>query len=209
MGILATDEFAADVLYLCRRDVIACCAELDAVSIVVETLKRHAQGATVLSDEAYLGWETVDGSAARSLAMSGSIRANGHPVIGVKVINGSLANAGHGIPRSQGFTMTLDPETARPVAILEAAYISALRTAAVTAASARFLGLPNLTTAGLVGCGTLAKAHLSVLPRALPSLRHVVLHDRERVRAESLAAILRADYDKWGPIIRASGFKAD
>jgi tripartite-type tricarboxylate transporter receptor subunit TctC len=24
-----------------------------------------------------------------------------------------------------------------------------------------------------------------------------------------LAAILRADYDKWGPVIRASGFKAD
>jgi tripartite-type tricarboxylate transporter receptor subunit TctC len=24
-----------------------------------------------------------------------------------------------------------------------------------------------------------------------------------------LAAILRADYDKWGPIIRASGFKAE
>ena len=24
-----------------------------------------------------------------------------------------------------------------------------------------------------------------------------------------LAAILRADYDKWGPIIRASGFRAD
>ena len=27
--------------------------------------------------------------------------------------------------------------------------------------------------------------------------------------AAELAAILRADYDKWGPIIRASGFKAD
>jgi hypothetical protein len=24
-----------------------------------------------------------------------------------------------------------------------------------------------------------------------------------------LAAILKSDYDKWGPIIRASGFKAD
>jgi tripartite-type tricarboxylate transporter receptor subunit TctC len=27
--------------------------------------------------------------------------------------------------------------------------------------------------------------------------------------AAELAAILRADYDKWGPVIRASGFKAD
>lgn len=192
MGILATDRFTADVLYLCRQDVIECCEEIDVVSTVVETLERHARGETVLSDEAYLGW-TVDGAPARSLAMSGSITANGHPVIGVKVINGSLANPDQGIPRSQGFTMTLDPETARPVAILEAAYISALRTAAVTAASARCLGLPKLSTAGLVGCGTLAKAHLSVLPRALPSLRHILLHDRDFARARSLAAALRAD----------------
>ena len=30
-----------------------------------------------------------------------------------------------------------------------------------------------------------------------------------RLGSAEMAKILRADYDNWGPVIRASGFKAD
>jgi tripartite-type tricarboxylate transporter receptor subunit TctC len=50
---------------------------------------------------------------------------------------------------------------------------------------------------------------------AIAAVRDPALHDRlENMGLEptglgpqELAKILRADYDKWGPVIRASGFK--
>jgi ornithine cyclodeaminase/alanine dehydrogenase-like protein (mu-crystallin family) len=192
MDIFAGEHDGAEVRYLPRAEVIRACAGVDPVAVVRRALEAHARGETTLPDEAYLGWQTGSGLAARCLAMPGGLHTDGHPILGLKVINGSLANTAQGIPRSQGFTMIFDAETARPKVIMEAAYISAIRTAAVTAVTALHLGA-GITSLALIGCGTLAKAHLAVLPRALPDLVSVRLHDQDPARAEQLARAIRAD----------------
>jgi ornithine cyclodeaminase/alanine dehydrogenase-like protein (mu-crystallin family) len=193
MESLRSEHSGAAVLYLGRQEVVDCCAGLDPVAITTDALKAHAKGDTTIPEEAYLGWETPSGHSARSLGMPGGIRAGGSHRLGLKVINASLGNVARGLPRSQGFTMIFDPETARPMVIMEAAYISALRTAAVTTVAAKHLGRSGLTTAALIGCGTLAKAHLALLPSALPTLRQVRLFDLDAGRAETLAGALRTD----------------
>lgn len=193
MDFLAEEHRDAEVLYLSRQDVVRACRRVDVVSTVADTLKAHAKGETILPDEAYLSWETADGAAARSLAMPGGIRADGRQVLGLKVINASLANPVRGLPRAQGFTCVFDPETARPLVIMESAYISSLRTAAVTAVAAEHLGRPGSSVLALIGCGTLAKAHLVLLPAVLEGLRKVRLYDQVPARAEALAAAVRAD----------------
>jgi ornithine cyclodeaminase/alanine dehydrogenase-like protein (mu-crystallin family) len=191
LDILADEQHAAQVRYLSRRDVIACCAGIDPVEVVAQALIAHEQGGTQLPDEAYLGWRTPDGYPARCLAMPGAVDGPDGMAYGLKVINGSLANTTHGLPRSQGFTMVFDPQTARPLAVMEAAYISALRTAAVTAVTAQRLGTPGVTSLAMVGCGTLARAHLATLPGALPNLSRVHLFDVDPLRAKRLA-------EQWG-----------
>jgi N-[(2S)-2-amino-2-carboxyethyl]-L-glutamate dehydrogenase len=191
-----TDEHSgADVLYLPRRDVIQACSQVDVVGTVARALEAHARGATVLPDEAYMGWDTADGFSARCLAMPGGIEYPARRILGLKVINASLGNAARGLPRSQGFTMIFDPETSRPLVIMEAAYISALRTAAVTAVTAHHLAVPNAAVMALIGCGTLAKAHLALLPQGLSSIRQVRLFDVRQSRAEELAKALADDAD--------------
>lgn len=191
-----TDEHAgADVLYLSRQDVVRAVGQVDVVDAVAAALEAHARGATLLPDEAYLGWDTAAGFSARCLAMPGGIEYPDRTILGLKVINGSLGNTRLGLPRSQGFTMIFDPDTSRPLVIMEAAYISALRTAAVTVVTARHLGTPDLGAMALIGCGTLAKAHLALLPRGLAGIGEVRLFDIQRSRAEDLARALRDDAD--------------
>jgi ornithine cyclodeaminase len=182
-----------ELRFLTRAEVIAACAGLDLLDVVTQALVRHADGQTLLPAEAYLPWQAPDGAAARSLAMPGGIRSPGRDaVLGLKVINGSLSNPARGLARAQGLVMVFDPLTARPVGLMEAAYISAARTAAVTAVTARRLGLPGLAELAVLGCGALARAHLALLPDALPSLRTVRLYDISPSAARSLAADLRA-----------------
>lgn len=184
-----------DMLYLPRSEVIACLDGVDAVEVTGETLRQHALGETILPDEAYLGWQTADGHAARSLGMPGAVRIDGGLALGMKVINGSLGNPARGLARSQGLLMMFDPETAYPYAVMECAHISALRTAAVTAVSARALHPEPVGRLAVLGCGTLAQAHLRLLPGVLDALSTITLFDLDPARSAALADALRADPD--------------
>jgi ornithine cyclodeaminase len=184
----------AELLYLPRADVVRACEGIDVVEVVTAAMRQHADGATLLPDEAYLGWQTPDGAAARSLAMPGGIGVDGDLVLGLKIINASLANPARGLARAEGLILLFDPHTARPRVMMEAAHISALRTAALTASTARRLGVAGLRRAAVVGCGALARAHLLLLPRALPALDHVALYDLDPGRRGRLADDLRAEF---------------
>ncbi|MFB6875386.1 ornithine cyclodeaminase family protein [Streptomyces sp. NPDC056323] len=174
--------------YLTRADVIEAARDVDIVATVAEALRLHSAGRSELPEEAYLGWTTPQGDSARLLAMPGALVQEGRPpVIGMKTINASIGNPGRGIPRSQGFTLLLDPETARPLALMEAAYISAMRTAAVTALAVRHLAVAEPRGLALLGCGALARAHVALLLRTVPTLRHIALYDLAPDRAKSVA----------------------
>lgn len=184
---------AGDVLYLSRAEVIAACARIDIATVVADTLLDHHAGRTVLPDEAYLGWQAPDGAAARCLAMPGAVPAGPDRLtLGLKVINGCLSNPARGLARAQGFIVLFDAQTARPVVLMEAAYISAMRTAGVTVATVRHLGAPDLDTVAVLGCGTLARAHLILLAERLPTLKRIRLYDVNPSAATDLAADLRA-----------------
>lgn len=107
---------------------------------------------------------------------------------GVKIINANPANPRRGLPRASGLTILFDPGSGRPVCILEAARISCLRTAAVTAIAADLLAAHPVERLALLGAGALARCHLQLLPPRLPQLREIRLHDLDAKRSARLAA---------------------
>ncbi|WP_068924295.1 ornithine cyclodeaminase family protein [Planobispora rosea] len=187
---LFTEYPDSELRYLPRAAVIECCAEVDLLEVVEDALMRHGTGQAILPEEAYLGWRTASGAAARALAMPGGLRDGDRLVLGLKTINGSLGNPALGLARSQGLLMMFDPDVAWPRTVMESAYLSAMRTAAVTAVTARLLGRPGMSRAAVLGCGTLAKAHLALLP-----VSEVCLYDLDRARALALAEAVRDELD--------------
>ncbi|MFF8911484.1 ornithine cyclodeaminase family protein [Streptomyces olivaceoviridis] len=179
------------LLYLSRSDVEQACAHLDPVGTVREALLLHAAGRTTLPEEAYLPWDTSVGTFARSISLPGALWGE-RPALGVKTINSSLVNPSHGLPRAQGLITLFDHDTAYPTAVLEAAHISALRTAAYTVLSTRVLAAKGCERVAVIGCGALAAAHVRLLVAELGEKTAFHVYDLDPSQAQSLAATLRA-----------------
>lgn len=60
--------------------------------------------------------------------------------------------------------LLLDPETGKTLAIIEANYLTDVRTAATSAVATDLLARRDADTLGVFGCGRQARAHLIVLP---------------------------------------------
>lgn len=158
------------------------------MAAVREAVRLHAERRSSLPEEAYLGWETSTGAAARSLALPGALWGE-DPAIGIKIINSSLGNVARGIPRAHGIFVLFDRETARPIAIMEAAYISALRTAAYTALTVELLG-SRTTSIAVIGCGTIGAQHIRLLAETVPEGSFLV-YDSDESRSQELVTTLK------------------
>jgi ornithine cyclodeaminase len=169
-----------------RAATAQCVRRLDPVAVVADVLERHAAGGTVLPAEGYLPWTNAAGAACRSLAMLGGLLGD-RPVYGMKLINAAVDNPGRGLERAGGLGLLFDPRTARPALLVEAGHLSAVRTAAYTLLSLRHLGPAGWDRVALVGCGTLARAHLQLLARYHPGLQEAVVTDVSPERAWRLA----------------------
>jgi 2,3-diaminopropionate biosynthesis protein SbnB len=192
------------LLYLSGRDVATACRDFDPVPVVADALAQHAFGHTVLPEEAYLGWRAATGDPARILAMPGLIDGR-QATAGVKLIGSNPGNPANGRARAAGLTVLFDTATAEPVCVMEAAHISALRTAAITALAARLLARPPVERVALIGAGTIGAMHLELLPPALPDLAEMRIHDLDQRRAAVLAAVAGARLEGCGIEVAPAG----
>src|ERR1035441_527954 len=122
----------ASFLYLSREEVIAASQAIDSVEVIRQVFRLHALHQTHLPDEAYLGWTNEADETLRSLNMPSYLGGELN-IAGTKIINSNAANSKYGLPRASGLTILYETTTARVTCVMEAAYLSSLRTACVTA----------------------------------------------------------------------------
>ncbi|MGH3004120.1 MAG: ornithine cyclodeaminase family protein [Gaiellaceae bacterium] len=82
------------------------------------------------------------------------------------------------------------PEVA---AIVEAAHLGELRTAAASGVAARRLARPGSRTLGLIGCGRQAAAHVEALRQVLPTLERSIAYCRNEQSLEAFCAAHRCE----------------
>jgi len=109
--------------------------------------------------------------------------------LGVKVITVFSDNAQRGKPAVLGSYLLVSAETGETLAVMDAARLTAWRTAAASALASRYLSRPDASRLLMVGAGTLAPqligAHASVR-----SISEVMLWNRSPERARGLIAQL-------------------
>jgi ornithine cyclodeaminase/alanine dehydrogenase len=108
---------------------------------------------------------------------------------GVKWVSSHPENpARHGLPAVSGLLILNDPETAAPLAVMDATWLTALRTGAAAAVASKHLAAARPHSLGFVGCGvqarTLLEAHRVIYPGDL-ELR---MADRDAEAAQAFAA---------------------
>lgn len=111
------------------------------------------------------------------------------PALGVKVVTGCPANAALGVPTHQATLLMFHPATGVLQAILEAGYLTELRTAAVSAISTRLLARPGARRLAVIGAGAQARSHVQML-RLLFDLEQILVWSPSPRRCEQFAADL-------------------
>jgi ornithine cyclodeaminase len=130
--------------------------------------------------------QIVDTGAGQLLLMPAAIGA----YAGVKVVTVAPENPAQGLPRIQGVYVLFDAATLSPRACLDAAALTELRTAAVSALAVSRLAAPDAARLVIFGAGPQARAHLEAIVAVRP-VRTVTVVTRTVAKAPPLLELAR------------------
>lgn len=102
-------------------------------------------------------------------------------------VNGNFfANPARGLPRIRGTIVLADATHGEPLAVLDSAWITILRTGAATAVAVRHLAKSDAKTLLVCGCGNQGRVSVDAI-RRVRAIERVFLYDVDVVAAERLA----------------------
>jgi ornithine cyclodeaminase/alanine dehydrogenase len=95
---------------------------------------------------------------------------------GIKWVSGFPRNPGKGLPYISGLLVFNDVQTGLPLAVMDCVWITAKRTGAASAISARHLARPESSVMGMLGCGVQGRSHVEAMKVLFP-LKRVMAYD--------------------------------
>ncbi|MDQ0791743.1 ornithine cyclodeaminase family protein [Streptomyces sp. B1I3] len=122
-------------------------------------------------------------------AMPGFVPSAG--VLMSKLVSLFPHNAGTLLPTHQALIVVFDPDTGKPVALLDGTAITAARTGACSALSAQLLAREDATVLAVLGTGVQARSHARAMCRVRP-ITQVRVAGRDVAKAAALAEELKS-----------------
>ena len=95
---------------------------------------------------------------------------------GIKWVSGFPNNPAKGLPYISGLLIFNDVDTGLPLAVMDCVWITAKRTGAASAISARYLARPEAAMMGMLGCGVQGRSHVEAMNVLFP-LKKVMAYD--------------------------------
>jgi ornithine cyclodeaminase/alanine dehydrogenase len=112
--------------------------------------------------------------------------------LGTKLVTVVERNQSRGLPTIHASYVLTDPETGAPLALMEAGFLTGIRTGATSALAARHLARPDSRVVACFGAGVQARFQLLCLSRVLP-LAEVRVVGRDAGRAAAFADRMRRE----------------
>ncbi len=169
------------MLVLSETDLARALPMSDAIDSVEHAYRKYSLGETQTPVR-----QSIETGSGVTLVMPGYISGQG---TGVKVVSVYEDNPARGLPAVWGAMLLVDAEDGRPLAVMDAASLTAVRTAAAGAVAARYLARPDSKVAALFGAGVQGSAQVRALTQVLP-LQQVRVYDIQPEQAEAMIARL-------------------
>lgn len=165
--------------YLTATDLQGLGVTIGRIADVLEEAFRHkAAGSVVSPPMTFFHRET--GGWFNSMVCS--IAPLGYA--GCKFQSGDATNPSRGLPSIQGFYLLSESAGGRMVALIDARWLTAIRTAAVGALFARREARKGAAALGILGCGMQGRLQLEALKAEVPSIAHCKAYDIDAAIAE-------------------------
>jgi ornithine cyclodeaminase len=179
--------------YLNRLDVAAAAlADEEILATIEASLAMQGRGETVIEPRVHL--EPRSGAEGHFNVLRGFIGGE-IGLAGVKVVGDFVANYSHGLPSELGLLCLFDPRTGAPVAVLDAAGLTDMRTGAVTAIGAKYLARKGARTLGHIGARGTAYWNVRLLDR-LFGFESIRVHSRRPASRAEFAERLARELGK-------------
>ncbi len=109
-------------------------------------------------------------------------------VMGMKSVTFFPGNSALNLHTHNAVISLFSRTTGLPLAVMDGRWITAMRTAAVSAVALERLAGPGVTSLGILGAGVQARSHFEALRKVRPSLTDIRIWSRNPARAEALSA---------------------
>lgn len=171
-------------LWLNQQDIAAVLTMEAAISAVENAFRQLASGAVVMPQR--VGFAGNGGGGAAMPAYIGGEDGG----LGIKVVTLFVGNAAKNLPVINATLLLLEPDTGRLLAVMDAGYMTAVRTGAVGGVAAKYLSRQDAQTVTIFGAGVQAKAQIEAACAVRP-IRQALVVDTVPGAAERFAADMR------------------
>lgn len=154
-----------ELLYLSRRDVESLGLGFPEITQALESAFREKAAGRVVMPAKHWIERSPDTFYSAMTSYMPALRA-----AGCKWQSGDPRNTERGLAYILGLYILNDDETGLPIAIMDSTWLTAMRTAAASALTARYLSPDRPRAVGVLGCGVQGRANLEALVAALPSI---------------------------------------
>ena len=176
---MSTTNASLSLTYLNGPDVAALALTDDEILSAVESgLRAQGEGRTVIEPRMHLiPGKTADGAEIRG--HFNVLRGYVAPLAlaGVKIVSDYVDNYRMGLPSEMGLLNLFEPTSGHPVAVIDAAGLTDMRTGAVTALGAKYLARKGSRVLGHVGARGTAYWNVRLLDR-LFDFNEIRVHSR-------------------------------
>ncbi len=184
------------ILYLSRKDV----EELDLgmakiIEAVEEAFREKGLGRTIMPPKHWIAPSDRRFYSAMTSLVEGVGAA-------CKWQSGSSENPALGLPYLTGLLILNDTRSGLPIGIMDSTWITAMRTAAATAVTARYLAVPDADTLAMLGCGVQGRTNVEALRIVFPRFRRVQAYD---INPEALRRYVEEVSQRRGVEVRPCG----
>jgi ornithine cyclodeaminase len=172
------------MLVLNREAVAASLSHRDCIDALEPTMRAVSAGETIMPLRQYM---TIPGTRTKFTLMPGFTEQP--RCFGVKIVSKPERAPGAAGDSHIGAVMVFAADEARPVALLDGAELTAIRTAAASALATRELARQDARRLAIMGCGVQARHHVAALLQVRP-VDHIVAWGRDQARTDAFLAAL-------------------
>jgi ornithine cyclodeaminase/alanine dehydrogenase len=175
-------------LLLTRRDVEQVLTMKDAIEAVEEGLRRLALGQVLMPQRTAIRMPEHHGLHLGMPAYIGGGEGGSGGALALKAVTVYPDNpARFNLPTTIGTLLLHDPKSGALLSIMDAGYLTAMRTGAVSGVATKFLAPPDARSVGIFGAGIMAMTQLLAIAEVRRITRATV-YDTVRERADRFAS---------------------
>ena len=171
---------------LTRRQIQKLVDHRSVIKVVERAFKDYALGKAHMPAKVYLDVKKYNGDFRAMPAYIESTQS-----CSLKWVNAHPDNSKYNLPAVMAVLILNDPKTGFPLCIMDATFLTALRTGAAGAVAAKYLSDKKSGVVGLVGCGVQAVTQLQML-RSVRKVREVRVWGHQSNLAKSFIRKMRS-----------------